>query len=55
MASILVLRGAFDDEVGRHGKRSWLRLPAGAAHTPFSSQGCELYVKTGAISSLRSI
>ncbi len=52
---ILVLRGAFEDEVGRYGKGTWLRLPAGASHSPFSSQGCELYVKTGAISSLRSI
>lgn len=52
---ILVLRGAFEDEVGRYGKGTWLRLPAGASHSPFSSHGCELYVKTGAISSLRSI
>ncbi len=52
---ILVLRGAFEDEAGRYEKGTWLRLPAGGRHSPFSSQGCELYVKTGAVPFLRSI
>ena len=52
---ILVLRGAFEDGDGCYGKGTWLRLPAGTSHSPFSPEGCELYVKTGAVSSLRSI
>ncbi len=53
-AEILVLDGALEDEAGRHAAGVWLRLPAGASHRPSSSEGCELYVKTGGVSSLRS-
>jgi anti-sigma factor ChrR (cupin superfamily) len=64
---IFVVRGAFADELGHYREGAWLRLPAGASHSPFPSSpspssseeeeggGCELYVKTGAVSSLRSI
>jgi anti-sigma factor ChrR (cupin superfamily) len=51
---ILVLRGIFEDEFGRYGEGTWLRLPVAGAHRPFSQQGCELYVKSGAVASLRS-
>lgn len=46
-AEILVLDGLFEDEFGRYPTGAWLRLPDGFRHTPFSSQGCLLYVKTG--------
>ncbi len=51
---LLVLEGAFEDEHGAWPTRAWLRLPAGTGHTPASRGGCELYVKTGALPSLRS-
>ena len=54
-AEVFVLRGAFEDEVGRYDEGTWLRLPAGASHTPASPTGCELYVKAGAVSFLRSV
>ena len=52
---ILVLAGAFSDEADRYGPGSWLRLPPAASHEPSSPSGCELYVKTGGVASLRSI
>lgn len=51
---IFVLEGAFEDEQGLYEKHSWLRLPAHAAHTPVSPQGCELYIKMGALPGLHS-
>jgi anti-sigma factor ChrR (cupin superfamily) len=53
-AEILVMHGALEDEEGCYGALSWLRLPAGAQHRPTAPKGCELYVKTGAVSTLRS-
>ena len=44
---ILVLDGTFEDEHGQYPKGTWLRNPAGSIHTPFSSEGCIIYVKTG--------
>lgn len=44
---ILVLEGAFEDELGRYPKGTWLRNPDGSAHRVFSAEGCMLYVKTG--------
>ena len=52
---IFVLEGAFEDEHGSYEKHSWLRLPVRAAHTPVSPNGCELYVKSGALPGLRSV
>ncbi len=51
---ILLLDGALEDERGRYEKGAWLRLPAGAIHEPRSPDGCELYVKAGAVASLQS-
>ena len=44
---ILVLDGVIEDEHGRYPKGTWIRDPAGSAHTPFSTEGATLYVKTG--------
>jgi len=44
---ILVLEGVFQDEHGDYPKGSWLRNPHMSEHTPFSDQGCLIYVKTG--------
>lgn len=52
---MLVLEGTFSDECGRYSKGCWLRLPVGAHHRPQSANGCLLYMKTGALSSLRSV
>lgn len=44
---IMVLNGVFEDEHGRYPKDTWIRNPAGSVHTPFSTEGCTIYVKTG--------
>jgi anti-sigma factor ChrR (cupin superfamily) len=44
---IYVLQGALEDEEGRYTANSWLRNPPGSQHTPFSLDGCLLYVKIG--------
>lgn len=44
---ILVLEGMFEDEHGRYPAGSWLRSPHGSEHTPFSTAGCLIFVKTG--------
>ena len=53
-AEILILRGNLQDENGSYGEMSWLRFPVGAEHTPYSPNGCELYIKRGGISLLDS-
>ena len=42
---ILVLDGVFSDEYGDYGPGSYIRNPPGSAHSPFSREGCELFVK----------
>jgi anti-sigma factor ChrR (cupin superfamily) len=44
---ILVLEGTFQDEHGDYPKGTWLRSPHLSEHTPFSQDGCLIYVKTG--------
>jgi len=44
---IFVLSGAFADEHGTYPEGTWLRNPPGSEHTPYSIEGCTLYVKTG--------
>lgn len=44
---ILVLEGIFQDEFGDYPAGSWLRNPDKSTHTPFSEEGCLIYVKTG--------
>lgn len=42
---ILVLRGVFSDERGDHPAGTYLLNPEGYAHAPYSTPGCELFVK----------
>ena len=44
---ILVLDGTFQDELGDYPKGTWLRNPHLSERTPFSAEGCLIYVKTG--------
>ncbi len=44
---ILVLEGVFEDEFGSYPQRTWLRNPSGSSHTPFTQDGCLIYVKVG--------
>ena len=44
---ILVLQGTFQDEHGDYPEGTWLRSPHLSEHTPFSEDGCLIYVKTG--------
>ncbi len=53
-AEIWVIHGELHDEAGTHGPGTWLRLPVGTSHTATAPSGCTLYVKTGALPSLRS-
>ena len=46
-AELFVVRGSFDDELGRFAQHAWLRLPPGASHAPVTGDGCELYIKEG--------
>lgn len=46
---ILVLEGAFEDEQGQYPAGTWLRNPHMSAHTPFSREGCIIYVKVGGL------
>ena len=46
-AEFFVLEGAFGDLDGEYPSGSWLRLPPGGGHEPFSDGGCLLYLKTG--------
>jgi len=42
---ILVLEGIFSDEHGDYGPGTYLRNPPGTGHSPFSKDGCVLFVK----------
>jgi len=44
---IFVLKGTFEDEFGSYPKGTWLRNPPNSIHTPFTKEGCVIYVKTG--------
>ncbi|MBX2865696.1 MAG: cupin domain-containing protein [Leptolyngbyaceae cyanobacterium MAG.088] len=47
---IFVIEGTFVDEQGVYPAGTWLRNPADSVHTPFSEDGCLIYVKTGHLS-----
>jgi hypothetical protein len=53
-AELLVLQGSFEDEQGRYGEHTWLRLPPRSRLAPRSAGGCELYVKEGGFPYLRA-
>lgn len=42
---ILVLDGVFSDETGDYGAGTYIRNPPGSSHTPFSKEGCTIFVK----------
>lgn len=42
---ILVLDGVFSDQFGDYGAGTYLRNPPGSRHSPFSREGCVLFVK----------
>ena len=44
---IYVIDGVFEDEFGRYPAGTWLRNPHLSMHTPFSTEGCTILVKTG--------
>lgn len=44
---IFVLEGTFQDEQGDYPAGTWIRSPHLSRHTPFSDEGCLIYVKTG--------
>lgn len=47
---ILVLEGVFCDEDGTYPAGSWIRSPVGSTHTPYTEEGCVLFVKEGHLS-----
>ncbi|GGJ05347.1 cupin [Shewanella hanedai] len=42
---ILVLEGTFSDENGDFGPGTYIRNPPGSRHSPFSTDGCTIFVK----------
>ncbi len=44
---IFVLSGTFADEHDTYPAGTWIRNPPGSAHSPYSDEGCVIYVKTG--------
>jgi len=42
---IFVLEGVFSDETGDYGAGTYIRNPPGSQHTPFSKEGCTIFVK----------
>lgn len=44
---IFVIEGTFQDEHGSYPAGSWIRSPHLSQHTPWSDEGCLIYVKTG--------
>jgi anti-sigma factor ChrR (cupin superfamily) len=50
---IFVIEGSLEDAEGRYGAGAWLRLPDGQKLDARSPDGCILYAKSGAVSSLR--
>lgn len=44
---IFVLSGSFSDEHGSYSQGTWIRNSAGSTLTPYSNEGCVLYIKTG--------
>lgn len=54
-AEIFVLEGGLEDQDGRYGAGTWLRIPAGASHEPRATDlGCTFYIKRGGLPYLRS-
>ncbi len=47
---IYVIEGTFQDEFGAYPAGTWLRNPHESVHTPYSEEGCLIYVKVGHLS-----
>lgn len=41
----IVLEGVFEDEHGQYGPGTYVRNPPGFRHSPFSTEGCTIFVK----------
>jgi anti-sigma factor ChrR (cupin superfamily) len=50
-AELLVLEGRYQDELGAYPAGTWLRIPRGSSHRPFSTDGCLIYLKLGHLQS----
>ena len=44
---IFVIEGTFSDEYGDYPAGTWIRSPHLSQHTPYSVEGCLIYMKTG--------
>jgi anti-sigma factor ChrR (cupin superfamily) len=44
---LLVLAGTLQDEHGTYPTGTWIRQPDGSSHSPYSREGCTLWVKRG--------
>lgn len=44
---IFVIEGSFSDEQGDYPAGTWIRNPDGSNHTPWSDEGCLLWIKSG--------
>ena len=44
-----MLEGTFEDEHGEYPTGTWIRAPHMSTHTPFSKQGCLIYVRVGGL------
>jgi anti-sigma factor ChrR (cupin superfamily) len=44
---VYVIDGTLADAQGSYEQGTWLRLPHGSRHQPYTEEGCTLYVKTG--------
>ena len=53
-AELFVLDGSFEDEHGRYEPHTWMRLPTHFTHHPVTQERCELYIKEGGFTYLRS-
>lgn len=49
---IFVLEGVFSDEYGDYPQGSYIRNPPGSKHSPFSEEGCVIFVKLNQFSLL---
>jgi len=43
---IFIIEGTWSDELGDYPTRSWLRYPPNCSYSPYSEDGCLIYVKT---------
>ena len=44
---LFVLSGSLSDEHGDYPEGTWLRNPPGSEHSPYSEEGCLVFLKSG--------